>query len=59
MDSLAPSAGTLPSPYLNCTEEVVWGKADGVFITDIVSPLNLTDFDKIRSGVYAKIKYNF
>ncbi len=39
-------------------QQVVWGKADGVFITDIVSPLNLTefllpDFDEIRSGIYA------
>jgi hypothetical protein len=25
-------------------QQVVWGKADGVFITDIVSPLNLTEF---------------
>jgi len=34
-------------------QQIVWGKADGVFITDIVSPLNLTefllpDFDEIR-----------
>lgn len=39
-------------------QQVVWGKADGVFITDIVSPLNLTefllpDFDEIRTGVIA------
>ena len=39
-------------------QQVVWGKADGVFITDIVSPLNLTefllpDFDEIRIGVIA------
>nr|NQU91615.1 hypothetical protein [Bacteroidota bacterium] len=44
-------------------QQVVWGKADGVFITDIVSPLNLTefllpDFDEIRKGVIAtKINY--
>ena len=44
-------------------QQVVWGKADGVFITDIVSPLNLTefllpDFDEIRTGVVAtKINY--
>jgi hypothetical protein len=44
-------------------QQVVWGKADGVFITDIVSPLNLTefllpDFDEIRRGVYAtKLDY--
>lgn len=39
-------------------QQIVWGKADGVFITDVVSPLNLTefllpDFNEIRSGVYA------
>jgi len=44
-------------------QQVVWGKADGAFITDIVSPLNLTefllpDFDEIRTGVVAtKINY--
>ena len=44
-------------------QQIVWGKADGVFITDIVSPLNLTefllpDFDEIRIGVYAaKVDY--
>ncbi len=44
-------------------QQVVWGKADGVFITDIVSPLNLTefllpDFDEIRIGVTAvKLDY--
>ncbi len=44
-------------------QQVVWGKADGVFITDIVSPLNLTefllpDFEEIRKGVIAaKIDY--
>ena len=37
-------------------QQIVWGKADGVFITDIVSPLNLTefllpDFDEIRTGI--------
>jgi hypothetical protein len=46
-------------------QQIVWGKADGVFITDIVSPLNLTefllpDFDEIRVGVYAaKFDYYF
>ncbi len=46
-------------------QQVVWGKADGVFITDIVSPLNLSefllpDFDEIRVGVYAaKFDYYF
>jgi len=39
-------------------QQIVWGKADGVFITDVVSPLNLTefllpDFNEIRAGVYA------
>lgn len=44
-------------------QQVVWGKADGVFITDVVSPLNLTefllpDFDEIRTGVIAaKLNY--
>ena len=44
-------------------QQVVWGKADGVFITDVVSPLNLTefllpDFDEIRIGVIAaKVDY--
>ena len=46
-------------------QQIVWGKADGVFITDIVSPLNLTefllpDFDEIRVGVYAaKVDFYF
>ncbi len=39
-------------------QQIVWGQADGVFITDIVSPLNLTefllwDFNEIRIGVTA------
>jgi len=44
-------------------QQIVWGQADGVFITDIVSPLNLTefllwDFNEIRMGVNAvKTKY--
>lgn len=44
-------------------QQIVWGKADGVFITDIVSPLNLSefllpDFDEIRTGVTAaKLDY--
>ena len=44
-------------------QQIVWGKADGVFITDIVSPLDLQefllpDFDEIRIGVYAaKVDY--
>ena len=37
-------------------QEIIWGKADGVFITDIVSPKDLRnflmpDFDEIRMGV--------
>jgi hypothetical protein len=44
-------------------QQIVWGKADGVFITDIVSPLNLSefllpDFDEIRTGIIStKIDY--
>lgn len=44
-------------------QQIVWGKADGVFITDIVSPLNLSefllpDFDEIRIGIIAaKLDY--
>ncbi len=37
-------------------QQIIWGKADGVFITDVVSPKNLSnfilpDFDEIRMGV--------
>lgn len=37
-------------------QEIIWGKATGVFITDIVSPKDLSnflmpDFDEIRMGV--------
>jgi len=37
-------------------QQIIWGKADGVFITDIVSPKDLTefltrDFEEIRIGV--------
>ena len=44
-------------------QQIVWGKADGVFITDVVSPLNLSefllpDFDEIRIGVNA-IKFDY
>jgi hypothetical protein len=44
-------------------QQIVWGKADGVFITDVVSPLNLTefllpDFDEIRIGVTA-VKWDY
>ncbi len=39
-------------------QQIIWGKADGVFITDIVSPKDLRefllpDFDEIRMGVTA------
>jgi len=39
-------------------QQIIWGKADGVFITDIISPKNLNefllpDFDEIRMGVNA------
>ena len=44
-------------------QQIIWGKADGAFITDIVSPLNLTefllpDFDEIRRGVNA-VKFDY
>ena len=44
-------------------QQIVWGKADGVFITDIVSPKDLSefllrDFDEIRMGVTA-MKANY
>ena len=44
-------------------QQIVWGQADGVFITDIVSPLDLTDFlqrdfNEIRIGVNA-VKINY
>jgi len=37
-------------------QQIIWGKADGVFITDVVSPKDLSefltrDFDEIRIGV--------
>lgn len=44
-------------------QQIVWGKADGVFITDVISPLDLSefllpDFEEIRIGVNAaKIDY--
>lgn len=46
-------------------QQIVWGKADGVFITDIVSPKDLyefllPEFDEIRIGVVgAKVNYYF
>jgi len=44
-------------------QQIIWGKADGVFITDVISPKNLSefllpDFDEIRMGVTAvKLDY--
>lgn len=44
-------------------QQIVWGKADGVFITDIISPKDLyefllPDFNEIRIGVIgAKLNY--
>lgn len=42
---------------------IIWGKADGVFITDIISPKDLSefllrDFDEIRTGV-TSLKANY
>jgi len=39
-------------------QQIIWGKGDGVFITDIVSPKDLSefllpDFDEIRTGITA------
>ncbi|MCF6269154.1 MAG: hypothetical protein L3J41_05565 [Melioribacteraceae bacterium] len=44
-------------------QQIVWGKADGVFITDIVSPKDLfefllPEFDEIRIGVEGA-KFNY
>lgn len=44
-------------------QQIVWGKADGVFITDVVSPKDLSefllrDFDEIRMGITA-LKANY
>jgi len=55
--------------YLDSTDirigkqQIVWGKADGVFITDVVSPKDLNefllpDFEEIRLGIQAlKVDY--
>jgi len=46
-------------------QQVIWGKADGVFITDIISPKDLSefllrDFEEIRMGITAlKANYYF
>ena len=39
-------------------QQIIWGKADGVFITDVISPKDLSefllpDFDEIRMGITA------
>ncbi len=39
-------------------QQIIWGKADGVFITDIISPKDLSefllrDFEEIRMGITA------
>ena len=44
-------------------QQIIWGKADGMFITDIVSPKDLgefllRDFDEIRSGI-TSLKANY
>ena len=44
-------------------QQVIWGKAEGVFITDVVSPKDLRefllpDFDEIRTGITA-VKANY
>lgn len=44
-------------------QQIIWGKADGVFITDIISPKDLSefllpDFEEIRIGVDA-LKLNY
>ncbi|MDY6916155.1 MAG: DUF1302 family protein [Candidatus Cloacimonadota bacterium] len=44
-------------------QQIIWGKADGVFITDVISPRDLTefilpDFEEVRMGVNAvKLDY--
>lgn len=44
-------------------QQIIWGKADGVFITDIVSPKDmreflLPDFNEIRTGITA-LKFDY
>ena len=44
-------------------QQIIWGKADGMFITDIVSPKDLgefllRDFDEIRTGI-TSLKANY
>ncbi len=46
-------------------QQIIWGKAEGVFITDVVAPKDLRefllpDFDEIRMGINAlKLNYYF
>jgi hypothetical protein len=44
-------------------QQIIWGKADGVFITDVVSPKDLRefllpDFEEIRTGI-TSLKFNY
>ncbi len=44
-------------------QQIIWGKADGVFITDIISPRDLSefilpDFEEIRIGINA-VKFDY
>ena len=44
-------------------QQIIWGKADGVFITDVISPRNLSEFilpefEEIRIGINA-VKLNY
>ncbi len=44
-------------------QQIIWGKADGVFITDIISPKDLSefllrDFEEIRMGV-TSVKFDY
>ncbi len=44
-------------------QQIIWGKADGVFITDVISPRNLSEFilpefEEIRIGTNA-VKLNY
>lgn len=44
-------------------QQIIWGKADGVFITDIISPRDISefilpDFDEIRIGTNA-VKFDY
>lgn len=44
-------------------QQIIWGKAEGVFITDVISPKDLSefllrDFEEIRTGV-TSVKLNY